>query len=74
MTNIFFPMSISFMSDVNFKKWLCRPVEFKGQEPFILASSAYGSSIWDLPFSAYAPRVVGCGVRITCKKGLGGSR
>ena len=28
---IFFPISISFMSHVDFKKWPCRPVESKGQ-------------------------------------------
>ena len=30
-TNIFL-MPMGFMSHVNFKKWLCHPVEFKGQE------------------------------------------
>ena len=33
MSLIFFPMSIGFMSYVDFKKWLCCPVEFKGQGP-----------------------------------------
>ena len=33
MSLIFFLMSIGFMSHVDFKKWLCRPVEFKGQGP-----------------------------------------
>ena len=33
MSHIFVPMSIGFMSHVDFKKWLCRPVDFKGQEP-----------------------------------------
>ena len=28
-----FPMSIGFMSHVDFEKWPCRPVEFKGQGP-----------------------------------------
>ena len=32
VTNIF-PMSIGFMSHVDFKKGSCRPVEFKGQGP-----------------------------------------
>ena len=31
---IFFPMSISFMSHVDFKKWPCRPVKLKGQGPY----------------------------------------
>ena len=30
---IFFPMSIGFMSHVDFKKRPCRPVDFKGQWP-----------------------------------------
>ena len=30
MSLIFFPMSIGFMSRVDFKKWLCRPVDFYG--------------------------------------------
>ena len=29
----FFLRSIGFMSHVDFKKWLCRHVEFKGQGP-----------------------------------------
>ena len=33
MSLIFFPMSIGFMSHVDFKKGSCRPVEFKGQGP-----------------------------------------
>ena len=33
MSLIFFPMSIGFMSHVDFKKWPCRPVNFKGQGP-----------------------------------------
>ena len=33
MSLIFFPMSIGFMSHVGFKKWPCRPDEFKGQGP-----------------------------------------
>ena len=36
MSDLFFPMSISFMSHVDFKKWLCRPVKFKGQGPFYI--------------------------------------
>ena len=32
VSNIF-PMSICFMSHVDFKKWPCRRVEFKGQGP-----------------------------------------
>ena len=34
MSLIFSPMSIGFMSHVDFKIWQCRPVEFKGQGPF----------------------------------------
>ena len=33
MSVIFFLMSISYMSHVDFKKCLCRPVNFKGQGP-----------------------------------------
>ena len=33
MSLIFFPMLIGSMSHVNFKKWLCGPVAFKGQGP-----------------------------------------
>ena len=33
MSIIYFLMSISSMSHVDFKKWPCRPVEFKGQGP-----------------------------------------
>ena len=33
MSLIFFPMSIGSMSHVDFKKWPCRPVDFKGQGP-----------------------------------------
>ena len=33
MSLIFFPMSKGSMSHVDFKKWPCRPVEFKGQGP-----------------------------------------
>ena len=33
MSLAFFPMSIGFMSHVDFKKRPCRPVEFKGQGP-----------------------------------------
>ena len=33
MSLIFFPMSIGFMSHVDFKKRPCCPVEFKGQGP-----------------------------------------
>ena len=42
MSLIIFPMSIGSMLHVNFKKWPCRSVEFKGQEPWnwvILGSS-----------------------------------
>ena len=35
MSLILFPMSISSMSHVDFKKWPCRPVEFKGQGPHV---------------------------------------
>ena len=31
---IFFLMSIGFISSVDFKKWPCRPAEFKVQGPF----------------------------------------
>ena len=30
---IVFPLLIGSMSHGDFKKWQCRPVEFKGQEP-----------------------------------------
>ena len=33
MSLINFPTSIGSMSHVDFKKWPCRRVEFKGQEP-----------------------------------------
>ena len=33
MSLIFFPMSIGFMSHVDFKKRPCHPVEFRGQGP-----------------------------------------
>ena len=33
MSLIFFAISIGSMSHVDFKKWLCRPVDFKGQCP-----------------------------------------
>ena len=33
MSLTFFHMSIGFLSHVDFKKWLCRPVDFKGQGP-----------------------------------------
>ena len=33
MSLIVSPMSIGFMSHVDFKKWPCHPVEFKGQGP-----------------------------------------
>ena len=33
MSLIIFPVSIGFMSHVDFKKRPCRPVEFKGQGP-----------------------------------------
>ena len=35
MSLVFSPVSISFMSHVDFRKWLCRPVDFKGQGPLI---------------------------------------
>ena len=28
------PMSLGFMSHVDYKKWLCHPVDFKGQGPY----------------------------------------
>ena len=34
---IFIAMSLSPMSHVDFKKWPCRRVEFRGQGPFIKA-------------------------------------
>ena len=34
MSLILFPMSIGCMSHVDFKKWPCRPVDFKGQGPY----------------------------------------
>ena len=36
MSLIFFPVSIGFMSHVDFKKRQCRPVEFKGQGPHFI--------------------------------------
>ena len=33
MSQIFFPMLISSMSHIDFKKWPCCPVNFKGQGP-----------------------------------------
>ena len=33
MSLIFFHMSMGFMSHVDFWKWPCRPVDFKGQGP-----------------------------------------
>ena len=49
VTNIF-PMSMGSMSHVDFKKWPCRPVEFKGQGP---------QSSLSRPPRAYACPVVG---------------
>ena len=44
MSLIFFPMSIGFMSHVNFKKMPCRPVEyFKGQGPQTSVSPLNGN-------------------------------
>ena len=34
MSLIIFPMSIGSMSHVVFKKWLCRPVNIKGPDPY----------------------------------------
>ena len=34
MSLTFLPMSIGFMSHVDFKKWPCLRVDFKGQGPF----------------------------------------
>ena len=36
MSLFFLAVSISLMSHVDFKKWLYRCVEFRGQEPYIL--------------------------------------
>ena len=33
MSLILFPMSKGFMSHVDFRKWPCYPIGFKGQEP-----------------------------------------
>ena len=44
---IFFSMLIGFMSNVNFKKWPCRPVEFKGQGPSLYHWTRIGGSCWD---------------------------
>ena len=35
MSLVFFPMSIGFMSHVDFKKWPCHPFEFNGQGPHV---------------------------------------
>ena len=35
MSLIVFPMSIGFVSRVDFKKWPCHPVEIKGQGPLV---------------------------------------
>ena len=53
MSLIIFPMSIGSMSHVDLKKWPCRPVKFKGQEPYSnlsdLASGAeYACTMWAL--------------------------
>ena len=41
MSLTFFPMSIGFMSHVNFKKWLCRLIDFKGQGPLVWVSEHF---------------------------------
>ena len=65
MSLLFFPMSIGFMSHVNFKKWPCRPVDFKGQGPLQGSKSLLScNGLRQLLFSA-----VSCGpnVRIYSK-------
>ena len=39
VSSIFVLVSLCSMSHVNFKKWTCRPVEFRGQEPYAWAES-----------------------------------
>ena len=39
MSLVFFPTSIGVMSHVDFKKWPCRLVDFKGQGPHSLLLS-----------------------------------
>ena len=55
MSLIFFPMSIGFMSHVDFKKWPCRRVEFKGQGPQMLLAGESSSL-----FVGIAPLVIHC--------------
>ena len=64
MSLICFPMSIGLMSHVDFKKRQCRPVEFKGQEPFsdmfnILPPTELADSRWPMVHqsSGYGPLV-----------------
>ena len=47
MSLIIIPMSIGSMSHVDFKKWLCRPVEFRGKSPHYvtLNSGVYRSML-----------------------------
>ena len=48
----FFPMSKGFMSHVDFKKWPCHPVEFKGQGPCYCVDTFLDLSLnlnWSLP-------------------------
>ena len=41
VVSVIFPLvSIGFMSPVDFKKWPCRPVDFKGQEPWLSPPTA----------------------------------
>ena len=61
MSLISFPMSIGFMSHVDFKKRPCRPVEFRGQGPHMseVRSRIVG---WDW---IYPPKGVRIGIRFT---------
>ena len=45
MSLIFFPMSIGFMSHVDFKKGPCCPVKFKGQGPLYYITSVDTRSV-----------------------------
>ena len=55
MSLIFFPMSIGFISHVDFKKRQCRPVDFRGQGP--LPTLPPGGKNRDL-FNARTPVVI----------------
>ena len=59
MSLIVFPMSIGFMSHVDFKKKPCRPVDFKGQGPPRSHCTSRPGKGWDNMFielSTLAPR------------------